>query len=187
MRDAIDGILVVDKPAGISSAGVVARIKSVLKVRKAGHAGTLDPFATGVMICCINRATKLSRFFLHSRKRYEALLRLGRETDTQDSTGTVTAEADPGGIEVTELHAVFDRFKGRQKQSPPAYSALKHKGVPLYKLARRGAAVQKPPREIMVSELSIQETALPNVRFTVTCSAGTYVRTLAADIGRALG
>ncbi len=187
MRHSIDGILVVDKPAGISSAGVVACVKSVLKVRKAGHAGTLDPFATGVMICCINRATKLSRFFLHSRKRYEAVLRLGRETDTQDSTGTVTAEADPGRIGESELYAVFDRFKGRQEQMPPAYSALKHKGVPLYKLARQGAAVQKPPREIMISELSIQEAALPNIRFTVTCSAGTYVRTLAADIGRALG
>jgi tRNA pseudouridine55 synthase len=186
MRHAVDGILVVDKPAGISSAKVVAQVKSILKARKAGHAGTLDPFATGVMVCLIHRATKLSRFFLHSRKTYEAVLRLGRETDTQDCTGTVTAEADPGMIEETDLQAVFNRFKGRQMQSPPAYSALKHQGVPLYKLARRGKAVQKPDREIDISELTIQEVALPDIRFRVTCSAGTYVRTLAADIGRAL-
>ncbi|MFP4347011.1 MAG: tRNA pseudouridine(55) synthase TruB [Desulfococcaceae bacterium] len=187
MRHAVDGILVVDKPAGISSARVVARVKSILKARKAGHAGTLDPFATGVMVCCIQRATKLSRFFLHSRKTYEAVLRLGRETDTQDLTGTVTAEADPGMIREKDLQAVFERFQGRQMQSPPAYSALKHRGVPLYKLARQGTAVQKPDREILISELTIEEIALPDVRFTVTCSAGTYVRTLAADIGRALG
>jgi len=187
MRHVLDGILVVDKPAGISSAKVVARVKSILKARKAGHAGTLDPFATGVMVCCIHRATKLSRFFLHSRKTYEAVLRLGRETDTQDLTGTVTAETDPGMIEEKDLAAVFDRFKGRQMQSPPAYSALKHQGVPLYKLARRGTAVQKPDREIHISELAIEEIALPDIRFRVTCSAGTYVRTLASDIGRALG
>lgn len=187
MRSELDGILVVDKPAGISSAKVVAKVKFLLKARKAGHAGTLDPFATGVMVCCINRATKLSRFFLHSGKRYEAVLRLGRETDTQDLTGTVVAEADAGDIAEEDLRSVFDRFKGGQQQSPPAFSALKHQGVPLYKLARKGVAVRKPPRQIFISELTIEEIALPDVRFSVTCSAGTYVRTLAADIGRTLG
>jgi len=181
------GVLVVDKPAGISSAGVVRVLKRILKAKKVGHAGTLDPFATGVLICCVNRATRLADFFLKGRKVYKANMILGVSTDTQDATGKVVSTADAAGISEKEVHRVCRSFTGTIWQRPPLFSALKHKGVPLYKLARKGAAVQKPPRKIDIGRLEILDTALPEVRFEVECSSGTYVRTLCADIGSDLG
>jgi len=187
MQCEISGILIVDKSAGISSAKVVARVKKLLKARKAGHTGTLDPFATGVLVCCINRATKLSRFFLHGEKKYEAILHLGIETDTQDSTGKVTNTYN--NIEFSEktIRSVFKQFKGTITQLPPVYSALKYKGIPLYKHARKNKPVQKPARRVSILSLEILEINLPAIRFEVSCSAGTYIRTLCADIGEALG
>jgi tRNA pseudouridine55 synthase len=180
------GILVIDKPEGISSAGVVARVKRRLKAGKVGHCGTLDPFASGVIICCINQATRISRFFLHGDKRYEGILRLGVETDTQDLTGKVVSEAR---VNVAEdaIRSAFAASAGPMKQRPPAYSALKHGGVPLYRLAREGRPVQKPARDIVIHRLDILNIDLPDVHFDVACSGGTYVRTLAADLGRMLG
>lgn len=187
MQCEISGILIVDKSAGISSAKVVARVKKLLKARKAGHTGTLDPLATGVLVCCINRATKLSRFFLHGEKKYEAILHLGIETDTQDSTGKVTNTYN--NIEFSEktIRSVFKQFEGTISQLPPVYSALKYKGIPLYKHARKNRPVQKPARRVSILSLEILEISLPTIRFEVTCSAGTYIRTLCADIGEALG
>ena len=187
MHNDLNGILVIDKPANITSAKVVARVKELVGAKKAGHTGALDPFATGILICCINRATKLSRFFLQGNKTYEAVLHLGVETDTQDWTGTITATCKKIEYSAAVIRSTFKRFEGIIEQYPPVYSALKHKGVPLYKHARRGAPVQKPARPVKILTISIIDVALPLIRFVVSCSTGTYIRTLCADIGAALG
>jgi tRNA pseudouridine55 synthase len=187
IRKNLHGVLVVDKPANISSARVVKIVKKAFKAGKVGHAGTLDPFAEGVLICCINQATRLAGFLLHGTKKYVAVLKLGQETDTQDLTGTVVSTAEAVDYSQQTIQAVFESFKGTIEQLPPVYSALKHKGVPLYKLARRGQPVQKPPRRVQIYDIRIDDVDLPNVRFEVSCSAGTYIRTLGADIGRKLG
>jgi len=182
-----NGVLVVDKPADVTSAGVVAKIKETLKVKKVGHTGALDPFATGVLLCCINKATKLARFFLQNRKTYRALLYLGIETDTQDATGRISATGDVHDVTHGQVEMAAKRFVGDLEQQPPAFSALKHKGTPLYKLARKGTPVLKPPRPVTIERIDIREISLPEVDFEVTCSAGTYIRTLCADIGREVG
>jgi tRNA pseudouridine55 synthase len=187
MMHDIHGIILIDKPADISSARVVSRVKSLLKAKKAGHAGTLDPFATGLMICCVNRATRLARFFLSGNKTYEAVLCLGIETDTQDYTGRTVASHEIPAFTDEKIASQFEAFVGTFQQAPPVFSALKHKGLPLYAYARKGAPVQKPARRIVISNLQVRSISLPLVRFEVSCSAGTYVRTLCADIGRAFG
>jgi tRNA pseudouridine55 synthase len=187
MPSELNGIVVVDKPGNITSARVVSRIKGLFGARKVGHTGTLDPFATGVLICCINRATRLARFFLKGDKTYQAVLRLGVQTDTQDATGTVIANDPVKRISGAMLAQVASQFTGSISQVPPVYSALKHEGTPLYKLARCGKAVQKPARRVRIDRLEIMHVDLPDVHLSVTCSAGTYVRTLCADMGRALG
>ncbi len=183
----MNGIIVVDKPADMTSAQVVAVVKRTLKVKKAGHTGTLDPFASGVLVCCINQATRLARFLTHGRKRYEAVMRLGIRTDTQDFTGKIVSQESTSSVSEYEIEAVFARFLGVKEQVPPAFSALKHQGAPLYKLARKGVFVQKPSRPIAIHELSILAIDLPFVRFEVCCGPGTYVRTLCADMGDDLG
>ena len=182
-----NGIIVVDKPVDITSARVVSIVKKTLKVKKVGHAGTLDPFAEGVLICCVNQATRLADFLLHAPKKYIAELKLGEETDTQDLTGTVISTAEPDNFSQQTIQKVFQTFEGPLEQMPPVYSALKHKGVPLYKLARSGKPVQKPPRRVEIYSINILDIALPLIRFEVSCSAGTYIRTLGADIGKTLG
>ena len=183
----MNGILVVNKPAAISSAGAVAHVKRLLQAGRVGHTGTLDPFARGVLVCCVNEATKLARFMLQGSKAYAAVMTLGVETDTQDVTGRVVARGDWTGVSEAAIAAAVRRFEGAIAQAPPVFSALKHEGVPLYTLARRGQPVQKPPREVRVHRIRVLAVALPEVRFEVRCSAGTYVRTLAVDIGRELG
>jgi tRNA pseudouridine55 synthase len=187
MSSELNGILVVDKPEGLSSAGVVSRIKKLIQAKKVGHTGTLDPFATGVLICCINRATKLSRFFLKGDKGYEAEMVLGITTDTQDATGSIIAERPVDKISTVKIQETTDRFVGTITQVPPVYSALKHQGTPLYKLARRGQAVEKPARSVRIHKLTILEIRLPVIRFVVSCSSGTYIRTLCSDLGEMLG
>jgi len=182
-----DGVLIIDKPAGMSSAKVVAAVKKCLGAKKVGHAGTLDPFATGVLVCLINRSTRLAQFFLRGTKQYEAVLRLGIDTDTQDPTGRVVDCRPVPDYGADDLRRVFRQYVGTIEQIPPAYSALKYKGVALYKLARNGHPVQKPPRKVRIERLEINDITLPEVRFTIACSAGTYVRTLCADIGATLG
>jgi len=181
------GVVIVDKPDGATSAKVLARVKSLYRAKKAGHAGTLDPFATGVLVCCLNQATRLARFFLHGRKKYWGTLHLGIDTDTQDLTGRVLAEKSTAGIKTEDVQTAMALFQGTIAQVPPVYSALKHKGTPLYRLARSGNPVQKPPRQVTIDRLTILEVAIPQVHFEVTCSAGTYIRTLCADVGRRLG
>jgi len=183
----LHGILVIDKPADISSARVVAVVKKTLKAGKVGHAGTLDPFAEGVLICCVNQATRLAGFLLHGPKKYIAELKLGQETDTQDLTGTVVSAPKAVDYSPQTIRSRFESYKGIIEQLPPVYSALKHNGVPLYKLARRGQPVQKPPRQVQIYDICVTDVDLPYVRFEVSCSAGTYIRTLGADIGRKLG
>lgn len=182
-----NGILIVDKPADTTSAHLIARVKKRIGARKVGHSGTLDPFATGVIVCCINRATKLARFFLHGNKKYDAVLHLGIETDTQDFTGTMTSTCDKVKFSEITIQSVIKQFEGMIDQQPPVYSALKYKGVPLYKLARSGNPIQKPARRVYISYIKIIEINLPLIRFVVSCSGGTYIRTLCSDIGASLG
>jgi tRNA pseudouridine55 synthase len=184
------GIVAIDKPEGISSAKVVARVKRHLNVKKVGHTGTLDPFATGLMLCGINKGTRISRFLLGGPKQYRGTLCLGIETDTLDCTGQVENRADPSVLaQITEqqVEAAVNSFIGRQLQHPPIYSALKHNGQPLYKLARQGKAVQKPPREIEIFSIDLVSIEMPHVTIDVHSSAGTYIRSLAQDIGAKLG
>lgn len=185
----LDGIIIVDKPPDITSAKLVSLVKQKLKVDKAGHAGTLDPFATGVMICLINRATRLASFFLHGNKAYRGTLCLGIETDTQDFTGSVLQQRDvrKGDYAETDIISVFRAFEGDSCQLPPCFSALKHRGKPLYQYARKGIRVEKPPRRISVFSLQVEKIDLPLIHFFVRCSGGTYIRSLCADIGRSLG
>lgn len=184
------GILAVHKPEGMSSARVVGMVKKALKAKKVGHTGTLDPFATGLLLCAINKGTRISRFFLDGHKRYTGTVHLGVETDTFDKTGQVVSSSSP---EVTDLltkggiERVVRSFSGVQKQSPPVFSALKHKGQPLYKLARQGKMIQKPARTIEIFDIKMTRLDLPEVDIEVHCSSGTYIRTIAHDIGKKLG
>ncbi len=187
MRAELNGILVLDKPAGTTSAKALERVKRLLRAGKAGHTGTLDPFATGVLVCCLGKATRLSRFFLQGDKTYEGVMRLGLESDTQDATGRVLRRLPVRDMGRERIEAAFARFAGRIEQQPPLYAALKYKGVPLYKWARRGKPVKKPARMVEIYDLKVLTVDPPFVRFRVSCSAGTYVRTLCADIGRSLG
>lgn len=185
-----NGLILIDKPSGISSAVVVSRVKRVLGASKCGHTGTLDPFATGLMVVCLEKATKISSFLLGGEKTYEAEMLLGAETDTQDRTGQITAQHLPEevmNISTQDIEKAFEGFKGDMLQHPPVFSALKQDGVPLYKLARKGKPVQKPPRPVTIYELEITEINLPSVFFRVRCSSGTYVRTLCHDIGKTIG
>ncbi len=191
---ALDGVLVINKPVGWTSHDVVARARTLLGMAKVGHTGTLDPAATGVLVLCFGRATRIAEYLMNADKAYRAVLRLGIATDTQDATGTVmgqVAETLPDGAAIVE---VMNRFVGRRQQVPPMYSAIKVQGVPLYKVARAGRTVSRSPREFTVRSLeilSITPTPGPpptlDVTFDVVCSKGTYVRTLCADIGEALG
>jgi tRNA pseudouridine55 synthase len=186
----MDGIIAVDKPAGISSARVVARLKKRPGVKKVGHTGTLDPFATGVLLCGINKGTRLSRFLIGGEKSYLAGVHLGVDTDTLDAEGEVTASAEDGmvnGLAEDQVVAAVAGFKGPQKQIPPVYSALKHNGVPLYRLARQGRPVEKPARDIEIYDIHVTSMELPLVEMDVHCSSGTYIRSLARDIGALLG
>jgi tRNA pseudouridine55 synthase len=190
-----NGILVVDKPEGLSSARVVSRLKHLLKVKKIGHTGTLDPFATGVLPIAVGQATRISKYFLKGVKGYYAQVTLGIETDTCDCTGTVTHTAPAAQLAVLgqdHVNDVVEEFWGPQEQVPPAYSALKYKGQPLYKLARQGQMIQKPPRPIEIMAISMENFRIdadgrPVFDMPVTCSGGTYIRSLAHDIGAALG
>jgi tRNA pseudouridine55 synthase len=182
----LDGLLLIDKPEGITSFAAVRRVRQVFQVKKVGHLGTLDPFATGLLPLALGEATKLAQFLLDEPKTYLATLKLGVETDTQDLTGQVTSESDylPS---VEEVCHIAGSFVGEIDQVPPMYSAVHHQGERLYKLARRGERVEAPPRQVVIHWLEIKDVAVPRVTLEVECSKGTYIRTLAHDLGRALG
>ncbi|RUA02372.1 MAG: tRNA pseudouridine(55) synthase TruB [Deltaproteobacteria bacterium] len=187
MRPMESGILLIDKPRDMTSAKVVAIVKRLTGAGKAGHTGTLDPMATGLLVCCLNQATRLARFLLTGTKTYEAVLRLGVRTDTQDTAGQVLDSRDISDVTPARVEKTLRGFIGTIQQQPPAYSALKHDGKPLYQWAREGKPVAKPPRTVIISALEIQKIVLPEVHFRVNCSAGTYIRTLCADAGDSLG
>ena len=180
------GIINVYKEPGYTSHDVVARLRGILRQKKIGHTGTLDPEAEGVLPVVLGKATKLVDLLTEKQKTYEALLHLGLETDTQDMTGTVLEEKP---VEVTEeeVRTVIRSFLGEQQQIPPMYSALKVDGKKLYELAREGKTVERKPRAVQFYEIEIKKIELPYVRFSVTCSKGTYIRTLCHDIGQKLG
>jgi tRNA pseudouridine55 synthase len=183
----VTGILLVDKPEGISSAGAIRALKARLAGAKVGHLGTLDPFASGLLPLCVGEATKVARYLLLERKAYTGTIRLGVETDTLDGTGQVTAIARVPSLSPDAVAAAGARFVGPQRQVPPMFSALKREGVPLYKLARRGIAVERAAREIEIGRFEVTLRDPERIEFAVECSKGTYVRVLAADLGRALG
>jgi len=183
----MDGFLVIDKPAGITSHDVVARVRRVLNQKKVGHTGTLDPFATGVLPVALGDATKVISYLDESVKEYRAIMRLGITTDTQDCTGKVLQHKDCEKVTETLVLEAFANFTGTISQVPPMFSAIKQGGVPLYKLARLGEEVERTARQICIHSISLNQYQLPHVTFTVLCSRGTYVRTLANDIGDVLG
>jgi len=182
----IDGALLIDKPVGSSSNFVLQKCKKLLEARKAGHAGTLDPLASGLLIALFGEATKFAGLLLESEKEYAATLKLGETTATGDAEGEVL-EAKPVSVTEGQVRQVLDRFRGEIDQVPPMHSALKRNGVPLYKLARKGESVERQPRRVRILELELLDFRSPLVELRVRCSKGTYVRTLAEDIGAALG
>jgi len=186
-HDPFDGILLVDKPAGMTSHDVVAKLRGHFRLKKVGHGGTLDPNATGLLILLLGRGTKLSQRIMGTDKEYEGLLRLGVRTDTQDSDGSVIAERDASGITREAVEEQMRLRRGDQMQTPPMVSAIKMKGVPLYKLARKGEEVEREARLIHVYRFELTGFESPDAHFTLKCTKGTYVRTLCDDIGEALG
>ena len=182
----IDGVLLLDKPIGITSHSAVQRVRRLFKARKAGHTGTLDPLATGLLPVCLGEATKFSHALLDADKTYLATIRLGMTTTTGDLEGEKTSET-PVAIGESQLISVLGQFLGQIAQVPPMYSAIKQGGQPLYKLARAGREVPRAPRRVWIRELRFIRFVPPDLEVAVTCSKGTYIRVLAEDIGRALG
>ena len=182
-----DGILLIDKPAGMTSHDVVWKVRKLFETKKVGHTGTLDPMATGVLVVLVGRAAKACEYVSHDEKVYEAVLRLGLTTDTEDITGTVLTRAE-GLPDYADLEAILPRFRGEILQVPPMYSALKVNGRKLCDIARSGEVIEREARPITIKALDCQaaETS-SDYRLTVRCSGGTYIRTLCADIGHALG
>jgi tRNA pseudouridine55 synthase len=182
----IDGALLLDKPVGISSNAALQQAKRLFGAAKAGHAGTLDPLASGLLVVLFGEATKFAGPLLDDDKEYLATLKLGEKTSTGDAEGDVIDKKDPR-VKESELGPVLRRFTGELQQVPPMHSALKRDGVPLYELARKGRSVDRAPRRVRIDALELIKFALPYLEIRVRCSKGTYVRTLAEDIGEALG
>ncbi|MCC6203031.1 MAG: tRNA pseudouridine(55) synthase TruB [Gammaproteobacteria bacterium] len=184
-RRAVNGILLLDKPVGISSNAALQRARRIFNARKAGHTGNLDVLADGLLPVCFGEATKFTGFLLDADKTYRSDFCLGQETTTGDREGSVVFEGDVVGIDA--VARVIERFTGVMEQVPPMHSALKHHGQPLYKLALRGIEVERAPRRIVIHEIRVNQLAAGILSVDVRCSKGTYIRTLATDIGRALG
>lgn len=182
----MDGILNLDKPGGWTSHDVVARVRRLTRIRRVGHAGTLDPLATGVLLVCLGQATRIAEYLMAGRKRYRAVVRLGISTDSHDADGRVTATA-PVMVGRAEVEATLSRLRGVTTQVPPMVSALKRGGQPLYKLARRGISVERAARPVEIFELTLTAWSPPSLTLELTCSPGTYVRALARDLGQQLG
>jgi tRNA pseudouridine55 synthase len=183
----LDGVLLVDKPGEHTSHDVVARLRGKLRMRKVGHAGTLDPMATGLLIILLGRATRVSQYLISLDKEYEGAVELGKVTDSQDADGEVMETRPVPALSAAEVAAAMQGFLGDQYQTPPMYSAIKIGGVPLYKRARRGEEVEREPRFIRVMAWDLLGFETPRITFRMRCSKGTYVRTLAHDLGARLG
>ncbi|MCA9996666.1 MAG: tRNA pseudouridine(55) synthase TruB [Anaerolineales bacterium] len=186
MSREIEGVLVIDKAAGMTSHDVVGRVRRVAGLRRVGHAGTLDPLATGVLLVCLGRATRLVEYLVGQPKTYVARVRLGQTTDSYDADGVVVDER-PLTFTSTDLDNALAQFRGEIEQRPPMFSAVKRQGQPLYKLARQGIEVERPLRPVTIYELSQLPCDLPFLELHVRCSSGTYIRTLAHDLGEMLG
>ncbi|MFO7603076.1 MAG: tRNA pseudouridine(55) synthase TruB [Gammaproteobacteria bacterium] len=183
----VNGILLLDKAIGISSNKALQEVKHLFNARKAGHTGSLDPLASGLLPICLGEATKLSSFLLDSDKRYEGICKLGAVTTTADAEGEVIESKPVPALSRAEVEAVLQRYTGDLEQIPPMHSAIKQNGQPLYKLARQGVEVERQPRQIHIYELRLREQRPDELDIFVKCSKGTYIRTLAEDIGRDLG
>jgi len=192
----MDGILIIRKPAGPTSHDIVNEVRYIFAQKKVGHAGTLDPMATGVLIVCLGKATRIVDYLMGLPKEYRARMILGRTTDTQDSTGNIISERDSSQITREMLEQAASRFIGEIEQVPPMTSAIKHKGKPLYKFAREGKSVERAPRKVTVWSIQVTDFVRPamvdaqhlvEAELVVRCSSGTYIRTLCADIGEVLG
>jgi len=182
-----DGVLLIDKAPAMTSHDVVAIVRNRLETQKVGHCGTLDPFATGLLLVVIGRGTKIQDLLMSEDKEYVGTMKLGEVTNTQDCDGQVIKRCDPGTIEAPVLEAAFAKYHGDFYQTPPMVSAIKKDGVPLYKLAREGKVIEREPRFVHVYAHEIRQVQLPEIDFRVICSKGFYVRTYAHDIGQELG
>lgn len=183
----IDGVLPVDKPRGPTSHAMVAHARRALGTRRIGHTGTLDPFASGLLLLCIGRATRIAEYLSGMDKRYSAVVRLGVTTDTDDDTGQVTAERDAAGISAADVERALAALRGDVMQRPSTYSAKKVGGRRAYSLARQGRAVELEPVPVTIRQLAVTHIAWPDIEIDVTCSSGTYIRAIARDLGDALG
>ncbi len=186
-KPGMNGILLIDKPAGITSHDVVDEVRRRLRTRRVGHGGTLDPGATGLLILLVGEATRKASSLLETDKSYRATLRLGVTTDTQDAQGRVLETQEVGPIPREQIEGICAQFRGEIEQEIPAYSAVRIDGIRSYALARAGRAIPRRTRRVQVHELKVLEVRLPEVELFVTCSKGTYIRALCADIGKALG
>jgi tRNA pseudouridine55 synthase len=182
----LEGILNIDKPGGITSHDVVNQVRRLSGIRRVGHAGTLDPLATGVILLCVGRATRLAEYLIGQSKSYVATIRLGQVTDTYDAEGEIIAET-PVHASLADITQTLSHFHGRIQQKAPSYSAIKRGGQPLYKLARQGEVVEPPVREIHIYDLQLLTWDDPFLQLELACSSGTYVRSLAHDLGQELG
>jgi tRNA pseudouridine55 synthase len=186
MREPIDGVLLLNKPVGFTSNAALQKSKWLLNAKKAGHTGTLDPFADGLLPLCFGEATKFSAYLLDADKRYRAVMQLGVTTTTGDPEGEVISTHEVI-VSCADITAVLPHFRGEIEQIPPMHSALKHQGRPLYAYARAGIEIERPPRKVTIRALEMVECDPPRMVLDVQCTAGTYIRTLAQDIGAALG
>lgn len=182
----MNGVIVIDKPAGKTSHDVVSEVKKALGIKKAGHTGTLDPMATGVLPVCLNEATKLAGFLSGEDKEYQATMLLGVKTDTMDTEGNMISQSS-NFVSEEEIKSVISRMTGKIKQIPPAYSAVKYCGKPSYKWARSGVLPDLKPREVTIHSMTVEKISFPRIVFRVVCSKGTYIRSLCSDIGEILG
>ena len=183
----LNGILVLDKPQGLTSNGCLQEVKRLFEANKAGHTGSLDPLATGVLPVCFGEATKISQFLLNSDKRYRTKIKLGIRTDTGDSQGKLISQSDNSQISKKEVERALKQFEGDIEQIPPMYSALKHNGQPLYKLARQGKQIERKARPVSIYNIELLGLDGTELELDISCSKGTYIRTIADDLGEALG
>lgn len=182
----ISGVLVIDKPSGMTSHDVVNTVRRLARTRRVGHAGTLDPMATGVLVVLVGPATRLSRFAMHGNKRYRSVVRLGETTNTYDADGDIT-ERSPVTADQAEIRTALAAFEGPIQQIPPMYAAIKVKGRKLYELARQGKEIEREPRTITIHDIDILDWQPPDLTLEIACSPGTYIRSLAHDLGQKLG